>query len=300
MSRRSSVGGRVEGCSIAVLCDRFLAQHEASAARIELLHAMLRRARGAFGELAAHQLTPELVAGWRRSMPPATRWQATQALAQVMRWAERWQLIDADPLAAIANPRAPRTEFVPFGSWGEIEAVACELTEGLRLLPWIGAGCGLRPGELLGLAWDCVDVERRELVVRRSAWRGELRATLKTSRSRRVVPIRRRVAEQIVAARPKVARGLVFASATGGPLDLHNVRSRAWKPALQRSEIDHPHRIYDLRHTYATWSLRAGVPIFQLARRMGTSVDMIDATYGHLAADAANHERGLLDAWDGL
>jgi len=39
-------------------------------------------------------------------------------------------------------------------------------------------------------------------------------------------------------------------------------------------------RIYDLRHTYATSSLAAGIDIFTLARRMGTSVAMIDRTYG--------------------
>ena len=38
--------------------------------------------------------------------------------------------------------------------------------------------------------------------------------------------------------------------------------------------------------------------IFTLARRMGTSVQMIDATYGHLARDAEDQDRGLLDAYD--
>ncbi len=45
-------------------------------------------------------------------------------------------------------------------------------------------------------------------------------------------------------------------------------------------------------------SLAAGVSLFALARRMGTSLAMIDATYGHLAADAEAYERDLLDAWD--
>jgi integrase len=58
-------------------------------------------------------------------------------------------------------------------------------------------------------------------------------------------------------------------------------------------------RIYDLRHTYATWSLAAGVDLFTLSRRMGTSLAMIDATYGHLAPDADERERTLLDAYDG-
>jgi hypothetical protein len=35
-----------------------------------------------------------------------------------------------------------------------------------------------------------------------------------------------------------------------------------------------------------------------LSRRMGTSVEMIDRTYGHLAPDAEDYERGLLDAFD--
>ena len=38
--------------------------------------------------------------------------------------------------------------------------------------------------------------------------------------------------------------------------------------------------------------------IFTLARRMGTSVQMIDRTYGHLALDAEEHDRALLDKFD--
>jgi integrase len=57
-------------------------------------------------------------------------------------------------------------------------------------------------------------------------------------------------------------------------------------------------RIYDLRHTYATWSLAASVSLFTLSRRMGTSAEMIDRTYGHLVPDAETYERDLLDAFD--
>jgi hypothetical protein len=38
--------------------------------------------------------------------------------------------------------------------------------------------------------------------------------------------------------------------------------------------------------------------IYTLARRMGTSVAMIDKTYGHLAPDADDAERGLLNEYD--
>jgi hypothetical protein len=42
------------------------------------------------------------------------------------------------------------------------------------------------------------------------------------------------------------------------------------------------------------------VSIFQLARLMGTSVKMIDRTYGHLAHDSEDHLRALLDARSGV
>ena len=80
-------------------------------------------------------------------------------------------------------------------------------------------------------------------------------------------------------------------------MELGKWRAREWKPALRAAGIEH-RRIYDLRHTYATWSLAAGVSLFALSRRMGTSLAMIDQTYGHLAADAEERERELLDAFD--
>jgi integrase len=91
--------------------------------------------------------------------------------------------------------------------------------------------------------------------------------------------------------------GILFAASEGGRIAINNFRSREWAPALKAAGIEH-RRIYDMRHTFATWSLAAGMGIFTLARRMGTSVKMIDATYGHLAQDAEDQDRGLLDAYD--
>jgi integrase len=41
-----------------------------------------------------------------------------------------------------------------------------------------------------------------------------------------------------------------------------------------------------LRHTFATEVLAAGISVFELSRLMGTSIAMIDRTYGHLARDS--------------
>ena len=290
--------GATPPITVADACAQFQAQHEASPARLHVLDAMLAKACEALGSLPLVEVDPASIARWRASMPPPTRWQATQALKQVSAWAARWGLVDGDPLAAIVNPRPWRSEVQPFASWDQVERVAESLPDRLALLPVLGAGCGLRPGELLGLDWSSIDLDRRVLHVRASVYERELRTSLKTRRSRRSVPIRGRVAAALANSPLRRDEGLVLAGAKGQPLDLRNLRSRAWRPALRDACIEHPHRIYDLRHTYATWSLRAGVGIYQLARRMGTSVAMIDATYGHLASDAGEHERALLDAWD--
>jgi hypothetical protein len=54
---------------------------------------------------------------------------------------------------------------------------------------------------------------------------------------------------------------------------------------------------YVLRHTFASNALTAGAGTFELARYMGTSVEMIERTYGHLVAGADDTFRQRLDAF---
>jgi hypothetical protein len=72
--------------------------------------------------------------------------------------------------------------------------------------------------------------------------------------------------------------------------------ARHWKPAQKAAAIEPLRDLYDLRHTYATFALRAGVPVFAVSRFMGSSIAMIDHHYGHLAHDSREHAVSLLDA----
>jgi integrase len=82
----------------------------------------------------------------------------------------------------------------------------------------------------------------------------------------------------------------------GAYFDLHNFRTRGWKPAQRAVGITPLRRVYDLRHTFATFALRAGISTFDLSRYMGASLTMIDRHYGHLARDGREHAIKLLDA----
>ncbi len=125
--------------------------------------------------------------------------------------------------------------------------------------------------------------------------RGKLKTYAKTARSRRRVPLRAKVIAALATLPNR--DGALFPAAGGGRIDINNWRSREWTPALKAAGVEH-RRIYDMRHPFATWSLAAGMSIFTLARRMGTSVPVIDATYGHLAIEGDGNDRELLGAYD--
>jgi len=81
----------------------------------------------------------------------------------------------------------------------------------------------------------------------------------------------------------------------GRTISLNNWRRREWTPAVEASGVALPCRIYDLRSTFASNALAAGVTVFELARVMGTSVEMIEYHYGALI-DGAHGIVGRLDA----
>lgn len=76
---------------------------------------------------------------------------------------------------------------------------------------------------------------------------------------------------------------LVFANEAGAPLDLRNVVSRHFKPALKRAKLPETIRLYDLRHSHATGLLAAGVHPKVAAERLGhaTTRQTLD-TYSHV------------------
>jgi integrase len=185
----------------------------------------------------------------------------------------------------------------PFESWEDIEAMAEELDPRFAAIPVFAVGTGLRPEEWIALERRDVDRKAGVVTVERVYTQGRLKQCAKTSRQRRRVPLRRRVLDALEAVPPRLDSPLLFPAARGGYIELNKWRDRVWRPALIGAGLEH-WRIYDMRHTYATWSLAAGVSLFTLSRRMGTSLAMIDATYGHLAPDAEDQERALLDAFD--
>jgi integrase len=185
-----------------------------------------------------------------------------------------------NPVKGRNRQPAPRT--VRAFSRAEVDALAVELDPRFAPLPAFASATGLRPEEWQAL--ERCDVDRRAgvLNVRRTVSSGEIVELGKTARSRRQVPLSPRALDALDALPARLDTPLLFPAPEGGLLNLDNFRRRSWATAVEASGIRKPARIYDLRSTFASNALAAGVTVFELARVMGTSVEMIERHYGTL------------------
>jgi integrase len=192
-------------------------------------------------------------------------------------------------VAAGANP-APSPRPVRAYTLAELDALDQELGNVYGPLVPLAAATGLRPLEAARLERRDVDRPGRTLTVRGT----------KTSGSYRQVPLSRRALATLDRIPARLSAPLLFSAPGGGPLNLNNFRRREWGPAVDASGIAKPARIYDLRSTFASNALHAGVTPFELAKVMGTSIAMIERHYGALLGGAHAGIAGRLDALEAV
>jgi integrase len=174
------------------------------------------------------------------------------------------------------------------------------------------ASTGMRRGEAIGLTWDVTDLDAGRLQVVRTLitvgneihW-----SSPKTARGRRAVALdagtvtalrrhRARQAEEKLALGTEYEdAGLVFSRPDGRPLHPKWVSDEFQRRAGQ---LDLPViRLHDLRHTYATLALQAGIQTKIVSERIGhASTSITSDIYQHVSpemqADAAEAVGRLL------
>jgi integrase len=280
-------------------CDVFLERHGATVAETtkRTLEERLAPARAIFGGWPLRELehAADDVAAWRATLPATSRYRLTSALRQALAAAVRWGYITRNPAVdAGRNPQPRPDELHPF-TLDQVDALALELGPVFGPLVVFAAETGLRTNEWVALERRDLDRTDRAVVVQRRFADGVLTPYPKTKRSRRRVPLTARALAAVDALPPRVDTPLLFPAPRGGHIGLDTWRMREWYPALEGAGLA-KRGPYALRHTFATEALAAGVSTFELARVMGTSVAMIDRTYGHLARDSEASIRARLDA----
>jgi integrase len=279
------------------LFDLYVQRHETirSARTSRTARERMRRPLERFGDTRLSELEAMALdlAGWRSTLPPRYAPKVMGALRQVLAAGVRWRLLDTNPAVdAGPNPEAD-PEPVRLYTDAELTAIAAELSPRYRPLPIFGAATGLRPEEWAALERRHVDRERRILKVEQKNVDAAIGPGGKTKNSVREVPLSRDALAAYDALPARLDTPLLFPAPAGGPLNLDNFRKREWAPAVEAAGVVTPATPYDLRDTFASNALHAGVTVFELARVMGTSVRMIEKHYGALidGAHAAITER---------
>jgi integrase len=288
--------------TLAALVEVYLERHAATvrARTIVTLRERLAHATRVFGDVPLRELERMSgdIATWQARLPERSRYGVVQALRQTLGAAVRWGYISRNPATLAGRNRQPAPRTVRVFTRDELDAIAAELAPAYAPLPAFMAATGLRPEEWQALERRDIDRRARVVNVLRTVSDGEVVELGKTSGARRQVPLSRRALAALDAIPPRLDTPLIFPAPAGGALNLDNWRRRVWAPAIEAAGIATPARIYDMRSTFASDALAAGVPIFTLAKVMGTSVRMIERSYGVLLDGAGAGIAGVLDALD--
>jgi integrase len=212
----------------------------------------------------------------------------------------------------VPSPRYERRDFEPL-SPDEARVLLAAAAEGRLYAVYVLAlVLGLRRGEILGLRWSSVDLDRATLRVQSSLQRvgGQLAFTSpKTKRSRRALPLPRSVVKVLTSHRDAQAverakaelwadADLVFTTAIGTPIEPRNL-SRHFE-ALRDGAGVRRVRFHDLRHSCASLLFELGVPLRMVMEILGHSqISTTSDIYTHVMPAQYREVADALDVWLG-
>ncbi|MGN7612823.1 site-specific integrase [Magnetococcales bacterium HHB-1] len=131
---------------------------------------------------------------------------------------------------------------------------------------------GLRRGNILKLEWDQVDLENQR------AW---IHADM--AKTRKPIPVALNdSATDLLKKQVGKNKRYCFPGARGGLLT--GINSKAWKNALEKAGLE-DFRFHDLRHTWASWHVQNGTPLYALQEMAGWTSPQMVRRYAHLASD---------------
>lgn len=196
----------------------------------------------------------------------------------------------ANPARSVRPPRQAESEMV-FLTREEFARLHDLLPEQHRPLALLLALTGIRWGEATALTVR--DLDRASHSARiHQAWKHTNSGAMilgppKSKRSNRTVAVPDEVFTSLEPALAgKAGRELLFTAPRGGPLRSGTFHNSVWQRVATHLEHEtgKKPRIHDLRHTFASWALTAGVPLPVIQRQMGhESITTTVDTYGHLA-----------------
>jgi len=143
---------------------------------------------------------------------------------------------------------------------------------------------GMRRGEILGLKWQDVDLARGVLVIMKSK-----------NKEHRTIPLNARVFELLVEkqSRRVKSQDLVFTTSSDTMRNERNL-TRGFYVALEKSGVENL-TFHDLRHTFATRLVHAGVDLYKVQRLLGHKSPVMTQRYAHHSPESLRDGVAVLD-----
>ena len=224
-----------------------------------------------------------------KGLAPKTVRNIHQMIGSAYNLAMEQKLVTRNPTQGCALPKVEHKEMKTLTA-DQLSTFFQEARDsGVFALYYIDLTTGLRRGELLGLKWSDIDLEKGDLRVQRQIGRIDgkiIEMPLKTKNAYRTLPLSADAIDVLMQQRRKTGNSeWVFPSPTGGPMSpdsvlhmLHRVLKRAGLPKV---------RFHDLRHTFATLALQNGVDIKTVSGMLGHfSAGFTLDTYTHVTTSA--------------
>jgi len=220
------------------------------------------------------------------SLSPGTVLNVHRMLHSAFHLAVRWGAMPQNTTELVIAPTRQRHEFETFTPEQARDFLRAVRGDRLEALYVVAIMTGMREGELLGLRWRDVDLERRRLHLVRQ---------LKNRQSRRAVQLPQLAATVLAQHRDRQAgererrgvrwedQGLVFPNTVGRPIDPSNLLRRHFYPLLDQAGL--PRIFHDLRHSCATLLLGEGIHPKVVSDLLGHSqIGITLDLYSHVTA----------------
>jgi integrase len=261
------------------------------------------------GAIALQKLRPAHIADWHATLLRAggrdgaplsarTVGHAHRVLYGALARATKSELLLRNVAAVIAPPKAEQREIDSLKA--DQIATVLQALDGQPLLQptaVLALSTGARRGEILGLTWSHIDLDRASMKIERSL--EQTRAGLKfkspkTKTSRRTVSLPPSAVEALRAHRRaqlelRLALGqgrpdsdaLVFSRIDGSPVKPSDL-SRDWARFVQSRKLPRV-SFHGLRHSHVSALIARGVDVLTIARRIGhVSASTTLRVYGHM------------------
>jgi integrase len=242
-------------------------------------------------------------AGDHPALAPRTVRVTLSVASAVFKSAVRDRRLAANPCVGVRLPEVHKTRIQPLLTTS-ITALREAMPPRWRTAVVLGAGTGVRQGEMLGLTVDRIDFLRRQMVVDRQLinlpGRAPYLAPVKTRASVRTIPLPQTVVDALaahLAAFPTGPDGLVFVGDDRRPMLRSAWSGRVWRPAVGAAGLDSSVTFHALRHYYASLLIRHGESVKTVQARLGHSsaAQTLDV-YSHLWPDSDDRTRDAVDA----